>query len=65
MRCRVCGKRMIFRPEDKYVVTEAKPLMTALAESPKTYEAFDCKHCGCQMIVNIIFTRKVSAEVKE
>lgn len=57
MKCKVCGKRMVLRPEDRYEVREQKALMTALSEVPKVYEAFDCKNCGCQIIVNIRLTK--------
>ena len=57
MKCKVCGKKMKFRPEDRYVVKKIRSLVNV-----DTYDAFDCKHCGCQMIVNERITSVVSGD---
>lgn len=39
--------------EDRYLTTEKIAAFGIWAKPPKTFEAFDCAHCGCQNIVNI------------
>lgn len=54
--CKVCGSKIIPRINDKYVVKDRVAtggLTSAMSGSytePKTYDAFDCKVCGCQFI---------------
>lgn len=56
-KCRVCGKLMRLKKEDRYEVikTEEVAPFEALTKAPKTviFEAFDCPKCGCQNIVNV------------
>lgn len=53
MKCKICGKRFIPRKTDKYLVREQLVGLECIAKTAKTLEAFDCKRCGCQNIVNI------------
>nr|DAL28802.1 MAG TPA_asm: RimK-related lysine biosynthesis protein, Probable-dependent amine/thiol ligase family Amino-group [Caudoviricetes sp.] len=53
MKCKICGKEFELKKENKYLVTEKIAAFGALTELPKTFEAFDCPHCGCQNVMNI------------
>lgn len=55
MRCKICGKRMKLKAENRQEIVKKKSLSEALTGSgnPLIIEAFDCNHCGCQNIVNI------------
>lgn len=56
-KCKVCGKRMKLRAADRYevrVAEESSILALALYTNlSKTYEGFDCPHCGCQNLMQI------------
>lgn len=56
MKCKVCGRRMRLKSEDRYEVIKTEELapFEALTKVPKTtiFEVFDCRKCGCQNIVN-------------
>lgn len=49
MKCKVCGKHMNLNKKDRYEIV--KPRKGFI--SPIIYEAFDCRRCGCQNIVNV------------
>ena len=53
MKCKICGKRIKLKKENRYEIVSNLTGLKMLYESPKTYECFDCTHCGCQHIVNI------------
>lgn len=53
MKCKICEKEFELKKEEKYLATEKVTAFGTLAKLPKTFEAFDCPHCGCQNIVNI------------
>ena len=53
MKCKICEKEFELKKEEKYLATEKVAAFGTLAKLPKTFEAFDCPHCGCQNIVNI------------
>ena len=53
MKCKICGKRFKLIKENRYLAAEKLITFDALTKLPKTFEAFDCPHCGCQNIVNI------------
>ena len=52
-KCKVCGKRLRLLKENKYEIVQKPVGMNVLTQGTKIYEAFDCKKCGCQNIVNI------------
>ena len=52
-KCTVCGKPLNMNKSKRYEIRKTPQGLTALTESPRVYEAFDCDHCGCQNIVNI------------
>ena len=64
MKCKVCGKRMRLKAQDRYEVVVKPVGLNCLTTGTKVYEAFDCGNCGCQNIVNV---REVSTgqEVEE
>lgn len=53
--CKVCGRDFPLMAEEHYVARggEKKGFAAALGsqDEAKTYDAFDCPHCGCQNIV--------------
>lgn len=51
MKCKICGAKMKLKAEDKYEIPYRE--MKSLLIVHKCYEAFNCKECGCQNIVNI------------
>lgn len=56
MKCKICGKRMKLKAENRQEIKKNKSLgecLTKSGSSMQIYEAFDCPHCGCQNIVNI------------
>lgn len=49
MKCKVCGYKMKLEAKDRYEI-----LNHDWANLKANYlEAFDCKKCGCQNIVNV------------
>ena len=59
MRCKICGKRFKLQRENKYEVV-IKPIgFDAISQRDKTFECFDCPHCGCQNVVNV---KEIGAE---
>ena len=53
IRCKVCGKFMRLKKEDRYEAIERPSGLNALTEGTVIFEAFDCPKCGCQNIVNV------------
>jgi transcription elongation factor Elf1 len=56
LKCKICGKRMNLKAENRQEIKKNKSLgecLTNSGSSMQIYEAFDCPHCGCQNIVNI------------
>ena len=53
MKCKICGKRFKLIKENRYLAKEKIGSLECLKKASKTFEAFDCPHCGCQNIVNI------------
>ena len=51
--CKVCGKRLNLKAENRYEIREVPKGLRVLVEGAVVYEAFDCPKCGCQNIVNI------------
>lgn len=64
MKCKICGKEFELKKEKKYLATEKVETFGTLAKLPKTFEAFDCPHCGCQNIVNIREEEATKSEVE-
>ncbi len=52
-RCKVCGRWMRLKKENRYLVTKRPTGLNILCEAPTVYECFDCPTCGCQNIVNV------------
>ena len=53
MKCKVCGKKLRFKPGTRYLIPVPKPIMTFNIENKKYFECFDCLYCGCQNRVNV------------
>ena len=53
MKCKVCGKRLSFKAENRYEIRQVPKGLRMLVENAVIYEAFDCTKCGCQNIVNV------------
>ena len=64
MKCKICGKEFELKKENKYLATEKIAAFGTLSKIPKTFEAFDCPHCGCQNIVNIREKEVIEIEVE-
>ena len=45
MKCKICGARMKLKAEDRYEI----PCFV----KHRKFEAFNCRKCGCQNIVNV------------
>lgn len=55
--CEVCGSKIVPNKDNRYTATD-RPCTGGLSNAitgsytePKEYEAYDCKICGCQLIV--------------
>lgn len=64
MKCKICGKEFELKKENKYLATEKISAFGALKQLPKTFEAFDCPHCGCQNVINIREGEVIKNEVE-
>lgn len=67
MRCKVCGKKLNLKAENRYEIREVPKGLRMLVEDAKVYEAFDCPKCGCQNIVNVrkeIIFKDIESEVQ-
>ena len=64
-KCKVCGKILRLKKENKYLVLHAPTGLNCLVEATETFECFDCPKCGCQNIVNIRETRRTEQEVQD
>ena len=53
MKCKVCGRKFRLRKRKMYLAVEPRSLYERLTKPEKTYECFDCPHCGCQHFLNI------------
>lgn len=52
IRCSMCGEWVELRKENRYeVVIKAGTLQKSFGVKDQLYEAFDCPHCGCQMLM--------------
>ena len=67
MKCKVCGKKLNLKSENRYEIREVPKGLRMLVEDAVVYEAFDCPKCGCQNIVNsrkeVVF-KDIESEVK-
>lgn len=53
MKCKVCGKLIILKKEDRYEIKRERTIAEALSSyEPNILECFDCPSCGCQNVVN-------------
>lgn len=59
-RCKVCGRFFRLKSENRYEVVDRPTALTALVKKDTVFEAFNCPWCGCQNIVNVRETDKVS-----
>ncbi len=59
IKCSICGEQIELRKENRYeVVIEAGVLQKSFGVKDCIYEAFDCPHCGCQMLMQERFPAK-------
>lgn len=59
VKCSICGEQVELRKENRYeVVIEAGTLQKSFGAKDHLYEAFDCPHCGCQMLMKERFPAK-------
>ena len=66
VKCSVCGEQVELRKENRYeVVIEAGVLQKSLGVKDHLYEAFDCPHCGCQMLMQERFPVKDKIKIEE
>lgn len=52
MKCKVCGKKLRFKHNTRYLVPAPKQLLNFTNTANEYYECFDCIYCGCQNNVN-------------
>ena len=66
VKCSICGEQVELRKENRYeVVIEAGVLQKSLGAKDHLYEAFDCPHCGCQMLMQERFPAKNEIKIVE
>ena len=66
IKCSICGEQVELRKENRYeVVIEAGTLQKSFGAKDHLYEAFDCPHCGCQMLMQERFQAKNEAKIVE
>lgn len=59
IKCNVCGKQVELRKENRYeVLIKASTLQKSFGVKDQLYDAFDCPHCGCQMLMHERFPAK-------
>lgn len=59
IKCSICGEQVELRKENRYeVVIKAGTLQKSFGAKDQLYEAFDCPHCGCQMLMQERFPAK-------
>lgn len=56
LKCKVCGAKTEFDARNRYEVVKTE--IRGYLFERVCYEAFDCKKCGCQHLVNIREKRK-------
>lgn len=53
MKCKVCGKPMALKKEDRYEIKRERTIAEVFSSyEPDILECFDCSFCGCQNVVN-------------
>lgn len=66
IKCSICGEQVELRKENRYeVVIEEGALRKSFGFKDRLYEAFDCPHCGCQMLMNERFPVKNEIKIAE
>ena len=66
IKCSTCGEQIELKKENRYeVVIEAGALQRSLGFKDHVYEAFDCPHCGCQMLMHERFPVKDKIKIAE
>lgn len=66
IKCSICGEQVELRKENRYeVVVEEGALRKSFGFKDRLYEAFDCPHCGCQMLMNERFPVKNEIKIAE
>ena len=66
IKCSICGEQVELRKENRYeVVIEAGTLQKSFGAKDRLYEAFDCPHCGCQMLMQERFPVKNEIKIVE
>lgn len=66
VKCSICGEQIELRSENRYeVVIEAGVLQKSFGAKDQIYEAFDCPHCGCQMLMQERFPVKNEIKIAE
>ncbi|WP_417093821.1 hypothetical protein [Eubacterium sp.] len=66
IKCSICGEQVELRKENRYeVVIEEGALRKSFGFKDRLYEAFDCPHCGCQMLMNERFPVRNEIKIAE
>ena len=66
IKCSICGGQVELRKENRYeVVIGEGALRKSFGFKDHLYEAFDCPHCGCQMLMNERFPVKNGIKITE
>lgn len=66
VKCSVCGEQVELKKENRYeVVFKAGTLHKSFGAKDQLYEAFDCPHCGCQMLMQERFPVKKEIKITE
>lgn len=66
IKCSICGEQVELRKENRYeIVIEAGTLQKSFGAKDHLYEAFDCPHCGCQMLMQERFPAKNEIKIAE
>lgn len=66
IKCSTCGEQIELRKENRYeVVIKAGALQKSFGVKDRLYEAFDCPHCGCQMLMHERFPAKTGLRLQK
>jgi DNA-directed RNA polymerase subunit RPC12/RpoP len=62
-KCVVCGSKIPLRICDVYQVAEPRTVVGAITQPEKVFDAIDCPHCGCQMLLKVRMPKVEIVEV--
>ncbi|MBC8612090.1 hypothetical protein H8702_13410 [Massilimaliae timonensis] len=55
IKCKTCGNRFYPERKTRYTVFEPHGISATFSGGIKSYDAFDCPACGCQIVAGIRF----------